>query len=251
MTNMSAGSKRTLDGGSNVESRDRKRLRDDPKDWREVHLKSTSYKPTSSSSKRESYDRDRDRRSHHHGAERRRRSRSRDHGKPRRDRDVSHERRAEPRRQDPSSPRWRDRDASRERRTDLRRPEPSPPRFTLKYDDEKEEGEISPRQSPTMQVTTLPPPSPRKPSPEPEPPEMELDIPPSPPPVEETLASRRAMRQAILAKYANAGGSISPSPVPTPGLSIVVSPEVMLSMEHLVNKAPFLLRLLSVKTFHL
>ncbi|KAJ3777539.1 kinase-like domain-containing protein [Lentinula raphanica] len=222
MTNMSAGSKRTLDGGSNVESRDRKRLRDDPKDWREVHLKSTSYKPTSSSSKRESYDRDRDRRSHHHGAERRRRSRSRDHGKPRRDRDVSHERRAEPRRQDPSSPRWRDRDASRERRTDLRRPEPSPPRFTLKYDDEKEEGEISPRQSPTMQVTTLPPPSPRKPSPEPEPPEMELDIPPSPPPVEETLASRRAMRQAILAKYANAGGSISPSPVPTPGLSSAV-----------------------------
>ncbi|KAL0566411.1 U4/U6 small nuclear ribonucleoprotein prp4 [Marasmius crinis-equi] len=39
---------------------------------------------------------------------------------------------------------------------------------------------------------------------------MELEIPPSPPPVEDTLASRRARRQAIMAKYAgiaSAGGS--------------------------------------------
>ena len=33
---------------------------------------------------------------------------------------------------------------------------------------------------------------------------MELDIPPSPPPVEATLAERRAKRQAILAKYTRA-----------------------------------------------
>jgi len=30
---------------------------------------------------------------------------------------------------------------------------------------------------------------------------MELDLPPSPPPVEDILAARRAKRQAILAKY--------------------------------------------------
>ncbi|KAJ3986840.1 kinase-like domain-containing protein [Lentinula detonsa] len=198
MTNMPAGSKRTLDSGSSNESRDRKRARDDPKDWRDVHLKSTSYKP-SSSSRRESYDRDRDRKSYH-GAERRRRSRSRDHGKSRRDRDVS-----------------------REKRTEPKRPEPSPPRYTLKYDDEKEEGEISPRHSPVMQISVLSPPSSPKPPPEPELlPEMELDIPPTPPPVEETIASRRAKRQAILAKYANASASVSPSPVTTTGLSSAV-----------------------------
>lgn len=32
-------------------------------------------------------------------------------------------------------------------------------------------------------------------------PDMELDLPPSPPPVEDILAARRAKRQAILAKY--------------------------------------------------
>lgn len=36
---------------------------------------------------------------------------------------------------------------------------------------------------------------------------MELDIPPSPPPVEITLAERRARRQAILAKYAGASST--------------------------------------------
>jgi hypothetical protein len=55
----------------------------------------------------------------------------------------------------------------------------------------------------------------------PEPPrDMELDIPPSPPPVEITLAERRAKRQAILAKYAGTSGpahSQVPSPTPGPG----------------------------------
>ena len=60
--------------------------------------------------------------------------------------------------------------------------------------------------------------------------EMELDLPPSPPPVEDILAARRAKRQAILAKYTGAASvntSISPSPgpssaaqPPTPSLSV-------------------------------
>ncbi|KAJ3926452.1 MAG: kinase-like domain-containing protein [Lentinula lateritia] len=197
MTNIPAGSKRPLDGAggsSNSESRDRKRPRDDPKDWRDVHLKTSSRK-VSPSNRRDSYDRDR---RSHHDAERRRRSR--EHGKSRRDRDDSRDRRTEPRRLDPS-----------------------PPRYTSSHDEEKEEGEISPRPSPVMQNSTLPPSLSPEPHPEPETLlEMELDIPPSPPPVEETLASRRAKRQAILAKYANTGVSVSPSPVTTTGFSSAV-----------------------------
>ncbi|KAK7437116.1 U4/U6 small nuclear ribonucleoprotein prp4, variant 2 [Stygiomarasmius scandens] len=50
---------------------------------------------------------------------------------------------------------------------------------------------------------------------------MELEMPPSPPPVEEALASRRARRQAILAKYAGlASAGVSPSPAS--GLSSAV-----------------------------
>ncbi|KAJ3910751.1 kinase-like domain-containing protein [Lentinula edodes] len=197
MTNIPAGSKRPLDGAggsSNSESRDRKRPRDDPKDWRDVHLKTSSRK-VSPSNRRDSYDRDR---RSHHDAERRRRSR--EHGKSRRDRDDSRDKRTEPRRLDPT-----------------------PPRYTPRHDEEKEEGEISPRPSPVMQNSALPPSLSPKPHPEPETlPEMELDIPPSPPPVEETLASRRAKRQAILAKYTNIGVSVSPSPVTTTGFSSAV-----------------------------
>ena len=60
--------------------------------------------------------------------------------------------------------------------------------------------------------------------------EMELDLPPSPPPVEDILAARRAKRQAILAKYtgvASVNTSVSPclgpssaAQPPTPSLSV-------------------------------
>ncbi|KAI0355187.1 kinase-like protein [Trametes cingulata] len=54
---------------------------------------------------------------------------------------------------------------------------------------------------------------------------MELDLPPSPPPVEETLAARRARRQAILAKYAGiASSNASQGPTPSPGPSSAVEP---------------------------
>jgi serine/threonine-protein kinase PRP4 len=47
--------------------------------------------------------------------------------------------------------------------------------------------------------------------------EMDLEIPSSPPPIESTLAARRAKRQAILAKYAGTASvdtNVSPSPGP-------------------------------------
>ncbi|KAL0062659.1 U4/U6 small nuclear ribonucleoprotein prp4 [Marasmius tenuissimus] len=71
---------------------------------------------------------------------------------------------------------------------------------------------ISPRNSPQPRLTKdlpAPPPPVEEPLPE-----MELDLAPSPPPVEETLASRRAKRQAIMAKYAgiaSASGSAGQS----------------------------------------
>ncbi|RPD55297.1 kinase-like protein [Lentinus tigrinus ALCF2SS1-7] len=52
---------------------------------------------------------------------------------------------------------------------------------------------------------------------------MELELPPSPPPVEETLAARRARRQAIMAKYAGIASS-SAGPTPSPGPSSAVEP---------------------------
>ena len=52
---------------------------------------------------------------------------------------------------------------------------------------------------------------------------MELDLPPSPPPVEETLAARRARRQAIMAKYTGIASS-SAGPTPSPGPRSAVEP---------------------------
>ncbi|KAI0738089.1 kinase-like protein [Daedaleopsis nitida] len=54
---------------------------------------------------------------------------------------------------------------------------------------------------------------------------MELDLPPSPPPVEETLAARRARRQAIMAKYAGtASTNAAPSPSPAPSSAVEPPP---------------------------
>ena len=70
-------------------------------------------------------------------------------------------------------------------------------------------------------VTRIAQPEPQK---QPEP-EMELEIPTTPPPVEATLAARRAKRLAILAKYSN-----QPTPdasntgTPLSGISSAVPP---------------------------
>lgn len=52
---------------------------------------------------------------------------------------------------------------------------------------------------------------------------MELELPSSPPPVAETLAARRAKRQAILAKYAGIA-STDQAATPSPGPSSAVEP---------------------------
>jgi hypothetical protein len=80
---------------------------------------------------------------------------------------------------------------------------------------------ISPREPPSPVYTRGPSQAPPVSQPAPQlPQDMELDIPPSPPPVETTLAERRAKRQAILAKYAGSSStsqSQMPSPSPGPG----------------------------------
>ncbi|KAF5389297.1 hypothetical protein D9757_003392 [Collybiopsis confluens] len=190
MTNMSSGSKRSWDAAG--ESRERKRPRDDPKDWRDVYLKSNSSKG-SPSSKRDGHERDRKIR---HDSDRRRRSR--EHGRPRREREDSKDRRP---------------DAYSQNRLHGSRQD----------EDEREEGEISPRPSSPGMKDTPASPSEQPPEPKPDPlPEMELEI--SSSPVEDALAARRIKRRAILAKYAgiaSGSASFSPSPI-TPGLSSAV-----------------------------
>lgn len=66
--------------------------------------------------------------------------------------------------------------------------------------------------------------------------DMELEIPSSPPPVEDILAVRRARRQAILAKYADASGTADAS-----GISSAAEPPTKfassdpLSQKHMVD----------------
>ena len=78
-------------------------------------------------------------------------------------------------------------------------------------------GASPPRSRGARPPTTKAPPRPQ-PAPEPE---MELELPSSSPPVQETLAARRAKRQAIMAKYA---GITSQGPTPSPGPSSAVEP---------------------------
>lgn len=86
---------------------------------------------------------------------------------------------------------------------------------------------ISPRHSPVPSppVGEAQPSSPKHVEPQKPELEVELDLPTSPPPVEETLAARRAKRQAILAKYAGiASTTLSQGVSPSPGPSSAVEP---------------------------
>ncbi|KAF7791035.1 hypothetical protein EIP86_001994 [Pleurotus ostreatoroseus] len=218
MTNVPSGSKRPWDGNTDTDSH--KRPREGSRDWRDVHLKSPRRKPAAD--RRDSVDRRK--------GEYRPRSRDRDgrrgRGRDRRD-DRSRERRHD---------RERERDRERDRgyndrrddsrRDDRRRHSPSSQlngqangrTVTPQEESEKEEGEISPRQSPRSQ----PEPTPSQPVEQPEP---ELELTTSPPSVEETLAARRARRQAILAKYAHMDNiNTSQTASPSPGPSSAVEP---------------------------
>lgn len=199
MTNTPSGSKRTWDESYDVEQHRRKRTRDkeDAKDWRDVYLNEDRKKPSSSRRDRDGrYRHEKDHRPSHKSE--RRSPTSLDYGRDDRDSHPTY------------SPRDRD--------TRGRGREPQKPSSP---DSEKEEGEISPRYSSadaSIPSRTQSPPVNRtaQPGPQKEPEqEMELDIPTTPPPVEETLAARRAKRLAILAKYSNQ---------PTPAHSNVGTP---------------------------
>ncbi|RDB19227.1 Serine/threonine-protein kinase prp4 [Hypsizygus marmoreus] len=210
MTNVNSGHKRSWDGADHDSH---KRPREEPRDWRDVHLKSPSRKPPPPSGRRDSVEKrggDGRRREH----EDYRRSDYRDRG--RRD----------------------DRDRDERRRSSSRRTNGHATQLA-RDGDEREEGEISPRHSPAPATTSSmeskatppPPPIPSKPEPEPE---MELDLPVSPPPVEDILAARRAKRLAILAKYSGvASGDATPSPS-----SAVQPPSTSSHESDLVPRAP-------------
>ncbi|THH21241.1 hypothetical protein EUX98_g8425 [Antrodiella citrinella] len=101
---------------------------------------------------------------------------------------------------------------------------------------------ISPHPSPLSPATTRGPSPPPAPKQEPQP-DVELELPISPPSVEETLAARRAKRQAIMAKYA---GLASSTASPSPGPSSAVEPPPRLptvadavSQPHSATETPF------------
>ncbi|KAG8708131.1 U4/U6 small nuclear ribonucleoprotein prp4 [Ceratobasidium sp. 395] len=167
-------------------------------------------------------DRDRDRRG---GGGGRVRERERDrHGRGERDRErdrrrgssVEHRHRDRDRRD-----RSRDRDNGRYSHRRSKSPKPVEP---AARDEEREEGEVSPPRttngsSPLGQKpTTSDKPAELQPT-KPDEPEMQLDLAPSPPPLEDLIAQRRARRRAILAKHAAA----------TPVAIVPASPALSLS----------------------
>ncbi|KAF8889812.1 hypothetical protein BD779DRAFT_303235 [Infundibulicybe gibba] len=223
MTNVSSGSKRTWDGVEG-EGYKRQRGREEPRDWRDVHLK-TDHRKTLPS--------------RHDSADRR---------------DNDGRKRSEPeyrRSSDYGKDKIRRGDGERSKRDDSRRRDyirtstsPHNTNGTTHSNDEREEGEISPRHSPgpshSSQSQASPPSQVTKAT-EPSA-DMELDLAPSPPPVEDTLAARRARRQAILAKY---NGLTSVGASPSPGPSSAVQPPLNsssisdpVSLNHSVNGTP-------------
>ncbi|KAH7924078.1 kinase-like protein [Leucogyrophana mollusca] len=231
MTNISAGAKRSWEGSGShgdpeLYSHKRPRDREEPRDWRDVHLRSPGGKRAPPNGRRESTDR-RDyvrsresdsQRNRDYPRERDRRDRERDRD---RDRDRDYRRRDDDRKDD------------RRRRTPSVRDRQSPASTngrgpSIHNDSDKEEGEISPHRSPSRGSPAPPardPPvisQPQNIPPEPAP-ELELDLPDSPPAIEEVLAARRARRQAILAKHAGIA-SINQSASPSPGPSSAVLP---------------------------
>lgn len=164
-------------------------------------------------------DRDRDRDRDRRGGGRRDRERERDrdrHGRGERDRDRDRRPSVERRHRD----RGRDRSRDRGERPHLPRRSKSPkPVSPAIKDEEREEGELSPPRpdvptQPDAQSTTGKPSEP----PKRDEPEMQLDLAPSPPPLEDLIAQRRARRQAILAKHAAAASN--PVVPASPALSL-------------------------------
>ncbi|KAF9032940.1 kinase-like domain-containing protein [Panaeolus papilionaceus] len=194
MTNVSSGQKRSWEGSENGSNK-RYRDKEEPKDWRDVHMRSPARKPPLSSK--------------YHGSDRRSPSyydnRRGSDSSSRKRKDSDYYRSSEFR----ESRHGRDdRDSGRRERHRVEDVSRSPRRrgrsTDKKADDEREEGETLNHQHPTASMKQTCPP-----------PEMELELPPSPPPVE-----------AILAKYAGIASvstSISPSPGPSSAVPLTPS----------------------------
>ncbi|KAJ7494282.1 hypothetical protein B0H11DRAFT_930902 [Mycena galericulata] len=198
--NSNGGLKRPLSDGEGSNGSYKRQRDREPRDWRDVHLNrgggagggagGGGGRRRGGDGRRDNYARDRDRD--------RERERERD-----RDRDRERNR---------GKDRARDGDRRRDRSPRKRTPPAG----------EREEGEISPRPR-SVSVATPPP---TTPAPAPTPMEVdterELDLLPSPPPVEQTLAERRARRAAILARHASSSNPGSTGPLN--GASTVSTP---------------------------
>ncbi|KAK0473941.1 kinase-like domain-containing protein [Armillaria novae-zelandiae] len=191
MTNMSSGSKRSWEGrDSNY--REHKKPREDTRDWRDVHLKTSNGHSASNGSGRRGGNGHRRRDSDHS-----RRSSSRLDGRDR-------SRRREDQRQDTSPPQYRSRS----------------PRSAGNGSNELEEGEISPRHSPPTAPAPAPPSS-LAPTPSSEP---LLDLQLETPVVPETNFDPEAARKARLAKWEAIRARSSVNGTPAPEISSAVQP---------------------------
>ncbi|KAJ6606025.1 kinase-like domain-containing protein [Mycena vulgaris] len=187
------------DGEGSTGSYKRQRERDrEPRDWRDVHLNrgggggGGGGRRRGGEGRRDSYPRERDR-----------------------DRDRERDRERD---------RDRDRHRGKERERDSDRRKDRSPRKRTPPAGEKEEGEISPRPR-SLSVASPPPATPTAgPTPMEVDTERELELVPSPPPVEQTLAERRARRAAILARHTGSASNSNPgSTGPLNGAGLLAS----------------------------
>ncbi|KNZ77914.1 Serine/threonine-protein kinase PRP4 like protein [Termitomyces sp. J132] len=236
MTNATSGHKRSWDGADNDSH---KRPREEARDWRDVHLKSSDRR---SSANKGGADKG-------YSDGRRRDDRRRDDDRKRDDHRRVNDYRG--RRDDRERERERERDRDRGHREERRRSasreegeiSPRPDDYSSRYRDHSprqrdnipRRRDNSLRRSPHPEPSSAPPsapaPPPRPPSPLPE---MELDLPLSPPPVEDLMAARRAKREAIRAKY-NGVESVDATPSPS---SAVQPPPLSSNVSDAVTRAP-------------
>ncbi|KAK0229157.1 kinase-like domain-containing protein [Armillaria nabsnona] len=191
MTNMSSGSKRSWEGRDSS-YREHKKPREDTRDWRDVHLKTSTGHSASNGSSRRGSNGHRRRDSDHS-----RRSSSRHDGRDR-------SRRREDQRQDTSPRQYRSRS----------------PRSTGNGSNELEEGEISPRHSPPTASGPAQPSS-LAPAPSSEP-LMDLQL--ETPVVKETTFDPEAARKARVAKWEAIRARSSVNGTPAPEISSAVQP---------------------------
>ncbi|KAF8514697.1 kinase-like domain-containing protein [Hysterangium stoloniferum] len=249
MTDIPSGLKRPYEGdrdGSWKRRREEEESR--PRDWRDVHLKTDSYRVRDrggnsyrrgndyyyrdSRDRERDRDRDRDRGDRRHKDKDKERERDRDRDRDRdreRDHKRPHSRNSRPRDDEKKrSNKIQDNGHSKGRVSDMEEGEISPPRrdpsrarsSSYSVSSRRSEppkplpqGDHKPREA---HKQTEPAPLPKPPTPQPEP-ELELVVPEEELSIEQQIAARRAKRAAILAKYAPVSAASSSSQTPDGG----------------------------------